>query len=144
MKTSIQLMFFLLIITGSLYSQSNKIKNIDSNLNKDFSFPDDLCKDSKVHSFYVHTKGDSIIVQMKGSIFDLHEKPFTLNQDRIESYSDSLKEKQYPGSSRFYARSKIPQFLNQKSFVIKPNALAQRNIKNYLIIEDPILHKRIN
>ena len=144
MKTSIQLMFLLLIITGSLYGQTNKFKNIDSNLNKDFSLPDELFKNRKVYFFKVDKIGDSIIIQKKDSIFGLRQKPFTLNQNKIESYSDSLREKQYPGSSKFYARSKIPPFLNQKSFVIKPNALAQRYMKFYLIIEDPILHKRIN
>ena len=144
MKTSIQLMFLLLIITGSLYGQKNKFKNIDSNLNKDFSLPDELFKNRKVYFFKVDKTGDSIIVQKKDSIFGLHQKPFTINQNKIESYSDSLREKQYPGSSKFYARSKITPLLNQKSFVIKPNALAQRYMKFYLIIEDPILHKRIN
>ena len=144
MNASIQSVFFLLIISGSIYGQTDAYSNIENNINKDLSIPYEQFKDHKIYFFKVNKSGDTIIFQKIDPYFDLQRHSFPSHHDKIESYSDSIREKQYPGSSKFYAKSKIQPLYNQKAFIIKPDPFTQRHFKHYLIIEDPIIHKRTN
>ena len=46
----------------------------------------------------------------------------------------------YPGAPRFYSKRRIMPSPYEKSFIIKPD----RSVKYYLIVKDPVTHRRIN
>ena len=148
MKTSILLVLFLLIIPGSLIGQTDKFKYKILDLKEDFSLSNDLHKNLQIDINLNTINYNDLPAKIKSqrpTVIKSHS--LKLSQDslfrdhlKIRHYPDSVIAEEYPGSSRFYAKSYIKPYPYEKSFIIKPDT----TVKYYLIIKDPILHKIIN
>lgn len=135
MKTTILLVFSLLLVSGSLMGQINKSKYADGIRNRDYSV-------SK--SFYDHHQIDPNMILITKPDFLTVKKSYrvALNNDSlfqdlntIGRYPDFHLAEEYPGSSRFYAKwPHLNPLQYEKSFIIKPD----KTVKYYLIIKDPI------
>ena len=148
MKTSILLVLFLFIIPGSLIGQTGKFKYKILDLKKDFPLSNDLNKNFQldIHlNAFNYNDLPAKIKSQKPTVIKSHSTK--LSQDslfrdhlKIRHYPDSVIVEEYPGSSKFYAKSYIKPYPYEKSFIIKPDT----TVKYYLIIKDPILHKITN
>jgi len=140
MKTTILLMFSLLLNTGSLMGQGGKVKYPDSIIKRDFTLSDKLYNNFQIDTSFKVINNLDLLTENKLSIFNL-------NQNNL--FKDSFTERQfhdfvavedypeYPGASRFYQNKIIinPETYG-KYFIKKPDT----SNKYYLIIRDPLRH----
>jgi len=99
-------------------------------------------------------KSDSIFIkpffENPNENFDLHhdrilkpnlsQKRFHIESPEIKNSYDKLLAERFPGSETFYAKRPYLIYPYEKSFIKKPDTTA----KYYLIIKDPITHRRTN
>jgi len=71
---------------------------------------------------------------------DFVPKHFRIDSAGLKNYYDRLLAERFPGAERFYAKRGYPIYPYEKSFVKKPDTAT----RYYLIITDPITHKRID
>lgn len=137
MKTTILLMFSLLLITKSLLGQIDKFNYIDSDIKNQY-FPIKKL-DSPRFSRPKLDVPKNLDNPTKHNLnrFNLYLDSSFNDSCTVRRYSDFVVAKKYPGSSRFYAKmSSLNLNTYGKFFIIKPDSSA----KYYLIIKDPIPH----
>lgn len=121
MKTIILFVFSLILISAAARSQHNPdYKSNEKELRDLFE------------KYYRQDTGLRPAPEMKiPSNPELFDRQFALRAPD----EDSILTRQYPGASKYYAKSKIyADPFHEKSFVIKPDTSA----KYYLIIMDPL------
>jgi hypothetical protein len=133
MKTIAPILLFVCISSFSLYGQTDGPSKPFHNQKSDSIFIKPCFKNpNKNFDLY----RDRILKPNS----DLSQKRFHFESPEIKNSYDKLFAERFPGSEIFYAKRPYLIYSYEKSFVKKPDTTA----KYYLIIKDPITHRRIN
>jgi hypothetical protein len=136
MRTTIFLMFLLILISGSIHSQDYNLNYIDSETKVELFKIEPYSPYLKKPDLTLIPRYDSPILKNYDG-FRLHQETPSVNFDTVKFSSDFAEAEKFPGASRFYAKN--PNLLSspyEKSFILKPDT----SIKSYLIIIDPVPH----
>ena len=136
MKTTIVLVFSILVISISLPGQTNRSKYKFGDIKLDTTLSIVDSKNPQINNYFnVDKKTDLFSGEKSGQIFDLnqnHSPQYPLTKRRNQ---DSETEEKFPGSSRFYGNPfHIKPDTTGNLFFKKPDM----SKKYYLVIIDPI------
>jgi hypothetical protein len=135
MKTTILLMFSLILLTGSLSGQKTRFNFIDSEIDKkSVPIPDPFDLQLRKPEFNPSKKSDDLITNDPERFFLLQDS-LLRRRFAIRQHSSSAAEEEFPGALRFYGYPpEKNQKINGNLMIIRPDT----DSKYFLIIKYPI------
>ena len=131
MKTTILMVFSLILFTGTLLGQKSKFNYIDTPV-----FPEMRMDTSSLRRHYIRVPRDIEIPAIKNHPEFHFDRDSVLNDDiKMRKFDNIVIAEEFPGSSRYYGNPfNIMPDPYGKLRIIKPD----KSAKYYLIIKDPI------
>jgi hypothetical protein len=132
----------LLLLPASLTGQDYLHKPECNDLRNHNISPGDIIGDLPIDRENLIDPGffsDSLLMRKPGKDYDdlINRFPSGKLYPRFRIAEDL---EVYPGAPRFYSKRRMTPSPYEKSFIIKPD----QSVKYYLIVKDPVTHRRIN